>query len=860
MENMNQGDLFNLISDLNFAKSVDIATSICNILPDQALDQHSIESNISRARNGGNGKPFSNLVGDSEETKNGFAKMFFQRIFKDCDIANGANRTIANKKYLEIKNYLSEKSLTFSGEEALDNESTNIEDFITTMIYESFQKHKAHTTDTVFSKQSQVYDRIPSLHNQTIYCPTEFYGREDILSEMLKKISSNRLVVLSGIGGIGKTYLSREFAHRRAKEYKYEQIVTYDKSTKSFKKVILSLLFDDLDESEMNENDKFEKRMSLLKDMHEDTLLIIDNVDSKPNDLGYFNDLCINSGIHIIVTTRLTDCFPHSQTIMVYPLPERDQVDFFKSVYPGDISDRELPIIKEILEYIDGHTLLIELVAKSMYTTALSPEDMLGYLKGAKNTELEPISISKDNQIPEKRTMPDIVKMLFDVGNLDGKAKEALLYLSLLPVEGVERSFFFNLMNTYRGEFNELTDSSWAITDKKIIRLHPVIRDLIRTEMQPDYDNCRTLVQNLHAYIHTQNDKKCLSATDKQDICRILKSINNISGFYTNCSDIMLISDFAKFSYEDYEFYLALDLYKTASVIAVQSPVQTRTSIFLKIGDVYKRLAMYDESISSYNDALESNSQQQPGAEKNLQEAFICLQLSDIYRKDGNYEEAISYNNKTLTIYNDADNNAKQSSIAEVYNKRGIIYLNKSDVKGISASEKAKDLEEALQYYQKGLSIRKEINETARQLAYSYHNIGTTYNKLKEYELARKNHEQALHLRESDKDISLTDIASSHVWIGNDLLALGDPYMEMAKEHFETSLEIRENILGKTHPEVAWTLISLSKWYEKKGDISTAIDYAERAYRIRIAKFARTHNYVKQNKALIEKLKEELND
>ncbi len=860
MNYMNQGDLFNLIanSDPKFAIQKDIARAIAFSSPCD-LDVDALASNVSRAVNGGPGRPFDNLIGDNADSVKNFIDNFFMKIFKECNIRDGADRKFANDRFEQIKKYLSDNELTFNGKEKLESENAPCDEYIKQMILEAFRKHEPHSA-TVQASHAENSSTIsnnnpPALHNQDIYCPNKFYGRADIIDEMREKLLSYKLVILCGLGGIGKTYLSRQYAYLYSHEYNCEQIVTYDKTSKSFKRAILSLLFDNIDESEMNDNDKVEKRLSLLNGMTSDTLLIIDNVDTTPDDLEYFDDLCTNSGIHIIVTTRLTNCFASEQTIRVSQLPPEDQITFFKSLYPEDIPNEDLPIIEEILRCIDGHTLLIELVAKSMHATALSPQEMLEYLQGDTTTELEPVSINKDKLSSEKRTMSDFVKLLFDVGNLDKEAKEALLYLSLLPVEGIKRRFIYNLMPTFRHPFNELISNSWAIEDEhdQIIRLHPVIRDLIRKETQPSFRNCAVLVQNLHNYMQTYGVK--LSDSDKTDICKIFRSINEIDDFYKACKDVTLITYFAEFCFTAYDFELALNLYKVASEIAIMSPVQTRTSIYLKIGDVYKRLAMYKDSIESYNHALESNAQQQPCVEKELQNAEICLQLSDIYRKDGDYDAAISYSDKAIAIYEDSKNNANQKAIAEAYNRRGIIFLNKSDIKGTSDSDKTQYLGNALICYKKGLDIREEINDSLKQQAYSYHNIGTAYNKLGEYQLARENHEKALKLREESPDVAKTDIASSHVWIGNDYLALGNTFIDIAKSHFEQSLEIRESILGKTHPEVAWSLISLSEWYEKKGEIYKALEYAERAYKIRIAKFAPSHNYIKQITTRIEHLK-----
>ena len=846
---MNQGDLFLLLKELKIAKQVEIAQAICESSPLINYEKN-MESSISKALKGQNGRPVKNLL-DAQTPVEKFIDSFFQLIFKDFIASLGASETIILQKFNEIKTYLSVHQLTFSGRENLENNSADFDTYVKYMLLEAFQHHQAHSSEDKNTVDSMLSESVndtcsiqPSLHPQIIYCPSHFFSREDILLNMEQILSNYKLVVLSGIGGIGKTYLSRQYAYLHNGQYNYEQIITYDNNFRSIKKAILSLQFNNLNESEMNDNDRFDKRMSLLKQMSENTLLIIDNVNAQPCDMDIFNDLRINSKLHIIVTTRLTDCFSIDQTILVSPMSSDDQLLFFKHHYIDDLDKTEIPTVNKILDCIDGHTLLIELVAKSMHAGAMSPNQMYDYLQGNIDAELLPISISKDNFSSEKRTMSDFIKLLFDVGYLDDTAKEALLYLSLLPIEGVNRTFFYNLMPKFRLAFNDLISNSWAIEDinGKILRLHPVIRELIRKDMHPTIKNCINVMTNMQVFLQTSSEIK---DDDKLDICHILGSISEISTFFEGSTNVSLLTFLADFCFKSYSYEIALNLYLSASKVAADCPIQTITEINLIIGDVYKRLACYEDSIRYYLLAKESNSQLQDSREKLLQEANIYERLSDIYRKDSQYDEAIKYNDLAISIYENLPEK-ENPQLAEIYNRRGIIYLNKASKKDISSEDKNIFLEEALQFYIKALNIREHCHDTPRQLAYSYHNIGTAYNKLGEYKLAKKMHSKALTIRENSNDIPATDIASSYVWIGNDYLAMGTDYYELAEENFEKSLQIRQDKLGKTHPEVAWSLMSLSELNEKKHNYNEALSYAQRAYDIRIAKFSATHNYVLQ--------------
>lgn len=269
LQYMNQGDLFKLIIDLKFSNNIGIARAITECSDDDYLDEDNICANISRIINGNaNGKPLKNMRINISEGE--FCERLFSVIFKDCDIEHGANAAIADAKFQEIKEYLQRNELTFIGQD----DSADCKSFVVRMIYEAMRRHKLHTAsdivtsnsgETPRSEQLSVQGVSPILHNQKIFCPSKFYGRKNTIEEMHDKLCSYNLVILSGIGGIGKTYLSRQYAHIYSDEYKFKQVVTYDKAASSFKKTILAISFDNLFEQEISDDGRFEKRMSLLK-------------------------------------------------------------------------------------------------------------------------------------------------------------------------------------------------------------------------------------------------------------------------------------------------------------------------------------------------------------------------------------------------------------------------------------------------------------------------------------------------------------------------------------------------------------------------------------------------------------------
>ena len=58
-----------------------------------------------------------------------------------------------------------------------------------------------------------------------------FVGRQDDLEEINELLAKNQLVFLSGIGGIGKTELAKQYAYRHRAQYDTVVFAVYEKNT-----------------------------------------------------------------------------------------------------------------------------------------------------------------------------------------------------------------------------------------------------------------------------------------------------------------------------------------------------------------------------------------------------------------------------------------------------------------------------------------------------------------------------------------------------------------------------------------------------------------------------------------------------
>lgn len=83
-----------------------------------------------------------------------------------------------------------------------------------------------------------------------------------------------------------------------------------------------------MDESHFSEDEKFEKRLSILASYGEDTLLIIDNMDTHPADRENYVRLK-ELPIHILFTSRETDLDSEKFLLPIHPLSKQEQLQLF---------------------------------------------------------------------------------------------------------------------------------------------------------------------------------------------------------------------------------------------------------------------------------------------------------------------------------------------------------------------------------------------------------------------------------------------------------------------------------------------------------------------------------------------------
>lgn len=379
-----------------------------------------------------------------------------------------------------------------------------------------------------------------------------FIGRETELEQMkeLLEDKKEKSIVLSGMGGIGKSVLSRKYAEQYKDEYNL--IITCDfkgNDEKIGEKRNLKELISDIYDKNVliqdrksddlfgmlgkDKVDREEKRSLPIKEKHKvikelcdgkKVLLIVDNFDSA----GVLNDPYaadfISTGWQIVFTSRLNlKGNGYGSVIEVNSLKELEEMFmlYYRKNCPERVfSPEEEEALRDLLEVTGRHTITAELLAKKISSEEcetpdekerLIKEELEMVRKGVEKQDYLKISYIRDENSNEKSVYAAL-HSIFDIsraqenGTIDEMELEVLRNLTLLSMDVSEKTLLEMMGlggSKFKGIVKGLTKKGW-VKEKKVWRgidqvmhyeIHPVIADVICHELEFDMQNCGAMVE-----------------------------------------------------------------------------------------------------------------------------------------------------------------------------------------------------------------------------------------------------------------------------------------------------------------------------------------------------------------------------
>ena len=367
-------------------------------------------------------------------------------------------------------------------EELLEKEDSPVE-FITACllvgIFQGAPKKKDGSPKGIVLSDYLVKYKFPSVKK-------EFHGRQHELYDIHQILQEKDHLFLEGIGGIGKSELARQYGKSHKKEYENILFIRY---SENLRKTMIQLEFVD-DKPNMTDEELFRSHYRFLKQLSSETLVILDNFDTVPEQEQLFYEF-LNLPFQLLVTTR-----SHIEDVNVYPINEIEStselLQLFYEYAPK--SSKKEAAVKEIIEEVYRHTLAVEMAAKTLAASDMEPENLLTALReeGLFLSNPNKIKVVKDDEMKRERLYRHI-QTLFKLQKLSEEKRYILMHMVLVSERGIAKRLFHEWLQT--DDFNttnDLIDYGWIQQDSENnqISLHPFLCEVLKDFTKPSIQKC----------------------------------------------------------------------------------------------------------------------------------------------------------------------------------------------------------------------------------------------------------------------------------------------------------------------------------------------------------------------------------
>lgn len=613
---------------------------------------------------------------------------------------------------------------------------------------------------------------IPTTGPKPIHLPVntslsgKFVGRERELQQMAEALEKGvKPLVIWGLGGMGKTELVSKFGRAYRGGNVYMALFREDLRQTVADSVALGI--PELRDRKLSPEQRYELSMDRLRQCPAGDILIIDNADIPGGSFmdikkdPVYSELC-GLPLRLVFTTRMQDRDGIELRTMdnsdLYRIFERHGVDLTRSKMDA------------LIAAVNAHTMTVDLMARTLDESweKVTPEMILEAMASSTLPEADYPEVYNDRD-PEQRQIYAHLRSLFNLTNIPEDGKQALRCATLLPPGGMDPALFLRGLPEGPAKAIKLLEKQgWVQRANHLLTIHPVVRLVCRTELEPTEKTCWPFVKGVWGWY----DEK------KYDKDRF----RQLAELMTNASETLGDPD---------GWYIG------------------------EAGYFWSELGEFRQALKSRLRTVELREKSNPDSD-NLATAYNNVGLT--YGNLGNHPKALEYNLKALAI-KEKVLPPGHPGIAISYNNVGYTYCNMGDHK------------KGLEYQLKALAIWEKVLPPEHQnLATSYNNVGVTYDELGDHEKALDNQLKALVIREKILPPEHPSLAMSYNNVGSTYGDLGDRKKEL--DYQLKALTIFEQVLPTEHPFLATSCNNIAWTYHKMGQYETAWSFMCRAAQI----------------------------
>ncbi|XP_013412328.1 uncharacterized protein LOC106175059 [Lingula anatina] len=692
-------------------------------------------------------------------------------------------------------------------------------------------------------------------------------GREDMVQQIQQHIAGEtRLVLLTGMGGIGKTSVAIEVGHREQKVLFIDM-----RQVTNLESVKLSLVQHYHPTSSLKDlySDYQNVFIQSLSSLTSDTVIIFDNNDEvMKSNLQEFHKLIqdiLNSTKHITLLCTSREAFSQmSHYMAVIDLPPLDKAPSIDILWEGKTSrptDSESVVLSEIAEKCGGNPLALKLL--SVQLKKKTAQRVLDRIKN-KNV-IESLKVAN---LPASQEMMACLDMSYETLNTEEKRVFRALHMFPVSFSLEEVSEMFKIdEDKCESILDSLSNKSLLSSDLSSFDLHPLLRAYAEFQARKDQNEIAH-IQDAYCKYYMKQTPLLLSEFDtlpsKETYAKaqkILPHLRLIAGllsdqlsnnkpsdtdifinlFHIACvfQNLFLYPEafsilnslktliqkdpFRSFDglvhmfignvlygmgkYKDaYNFYQR-GVIKLTKILGSSHPEMA--SVYSNMGNFLMEMGKYTESISYMQKCLEV--QQENLGSNHPEIADTYSGIADTLRSIGKYTEALSNQKKCIEIL--------EGVLGPKHPKTAMKY----DAHGTILKEMGR-FREAFTFHQKSIDVlESSFGSKNIYTASAYSNIGEVYRLMGKYREALKYNKKSLSVFEEIHGPKHPRTAKIYINLGNTLSEMGKNPDALA--YYKKSHAILKDVLGPRHIETVKTITNMCLILKETGKPEDALKY-----------------------------------
>ncbi len=656
-----------------------------------------------------------------------------------------------------------------------------------------------------------------------------FVGRSGEMREVCQELRGRQPVVIWGAGGIGKTALATEIAHRQGWRFPAGVLWLDCRGGPAFD-TLLDRIGAFCGVVDMQKVEPARKEMTVrgaLAGLDESCLLVWDNAEDVWDERAVrrFAE-ALPPNCQALLTTRQDPERATWPTIELRPLLDEAMTTLFyrlasdARVKVGTRADVEA--VPHIIGWLEGHPLALMLAVPLIKKRGLKRvwiELQQHPLKGVEAAfELSYARLSDAQRRLFARlsvfTIPfeweTAAALLPDEPGVDD-ALDVLVNQALINFDGARYAYHSLLRQYAYARLRDLGDSR---------PVHRLAAEYLGTKLA-DPERGGTPEEALEAVDQweraeaweefAQRASALVGSLDRlgywgeirQRLERALAAVREPAGTLSEL-EVGLLGDLASITYKSAEWDQAISLWEeTVNLYQESGNEEGMAGTYNNLGNVYADKGEWERAIEFYQNAL--GTMERVGDIHGM--AGTYNNLGSVYARKGEWERAIEFYQKSLET---KERVGDMHGMAHTYGNLGAVYMQKGE------------WERAIEFYQKSLETKERVGDM-HGMAQTYNNLGLVYARKGEWERAIEFYQKSLEISERVGDIH--GMAVTFMNIGNVNLQQGK-WDEAIQAH-ERSLEIREQV-GDMHG-MAQTYGNLGLVYADKGEWDRAIEFYQNA-------------------------------